>query len=70
MFAYTQVARNVCYELTFPITGYDFGFRFAILVAGFRGRSSGFQELYKSPVKMPTLHVFGDTDQVIPKGTK
>ena len=45
-----------------------FEFKFAILVAGFKSRSSGHSVFYSTPVTCPTLHVFGDTDRVIPKG--
>ncbi|KAK7493230.1 hypothetical protein BaRGS_00015567, partial [Batillaria attramentaria] len=42
-------------------------FDFAILVAGFKSRSSGHDHLYSKRISIPTLHVFGDTDKVIPK---
>ena len=45
-----------------------FPFSFVILVAGFCSRSSGHIPLYQSPITLPSLHVFGDTDRVIPKG--
>lgn len=44
-----------------------FEFKFAILVAGFKSRSSGHSVFYSTPITCPTLHVFGDTDRVIPK---
>nr|XP_054766854.1 esterase OVCA2-like [Lytechinus pictus] len=44
-----------------------FPFNFAILVAGFRSLSSGHDHCFKEKITCPTLHVFGDTDQVIPK---
>ena len=43
-------------------------FKFAILVAAFKSRSSGHSDYYTKPISCPTLHVFGDTDRVIPKG--
>ena len=43
-------------------------FKFAILVAGFKSRSLGHSVYYNAPITCPTLHVFGDTDRVIPKG--
>lgn len=43
-------------------------FKFAILVAGFKSRSAGHSVYYNAPITCPTLHVFGDTDRVIPKG--
>ncbi|XP_078374888.1 esterase OVCA2-like [Oculina patagonica] len=42
-------------------------FKFAILVAAFKSRSSGHSMYYTKPISCPTLHVFGDTDRVIPK---
>ena len=40
-----------------------------ILVAGFRSRQSQHDHLYKVPFSVPSLHVYGDTDKVIQKGT-
>ena len=45
-----------------------FQFRFAILVAGFKSNSSQHDDIYTKQITIPTLHVFGDTDQVISKG--
>ncbi|XP_033099458.1 esterase OVCA2-like isoform X3 [Anneissia japonica] len=44
-----------------------FSFDFAILVAGFKSLNSMHDSLYDQPITIPTLHVFGDTDNVIPK---
>ncbi|XP_028322895.1 esterase OVCA2 [Gouania willdenowi] len=44
----------------------DFSFRFAILVAGFRSACNEHQVFYKSLLQMPSLHVFGLEDRVIP----
>ncbi|XP_072029546.1 esterase OVCA2-like isoform X1 [Amphiura filiformis] len=44
-----------------------FSFSFVIIVAGFCSRSSGHAVLYKTPITLPSLHVFGDTDRVIQK---
>ncbi|XP_061752746.1 esterase OVCA2 isoform X2 [Nerophis ophidion] len=44
----------------------DFGFRFAILVAAFRSACAEHQRFYSAPVRMPSLHVFGLEDRVIP----
>ena len=43
-------------------------FKFAIMVAGFRSRSTQHDMFYENLIKCPTLHVYGETDQVIPKG--
>ncbi|XP_076439483.1 esterase OVCA2-like [Babylonia areolata] len=42
-------------------------FQFAILVAGFKSRSSPHDALYEKKISIPTLHVFGETDKVIQK---
>lgn len=44
-----------------------FPFSFVIIIAGFCSRSSGHLPLYQQPITIPSLHVFGDTDRVIPK---
>lgn len=46
-----------------------FRFRFAILVAGFRSACSEHQRFYEptAPVLIPSLHVFGQEDRVIPE---
>lgn len=36
-------------------------------MAAFKSRSSGHSIYYTEPITCPTLHVFGDTDRVIPK---
>lgn len=45
-------------------------FDFVILVAGFKSRQKQHDSLYLKPITTPSLHVFGDTDKVIPKGKK
>ncbi|XP_056141133.1 esterase OVCA2 [Lampris incognitus] len=44
----------------------DFRFRFAILVAGFRSVCEKHQKFYTVPLLIPSLHVFGQEDRVIP----
>ncbi|XP_013419337.1 esterase OVCA2-like [Lingula anatina] len=44
-----------------------FKFDFVMLVAGFKSHSKPHEEIYKIPITCPSLHVFGDTDKVIPK---
>ncbi|XP_034034094.1 esterase OVCA2 [Thalassophryne amazonica] len=44
----------------------EFCFRFAIVVAGFRSACQEHQKFYSVPLKIPSLHVFGLTDRVIP----
>nr|XP_033777160.1 esterase OVCA2 [Geotrypetes seraphini] len=43
-----------------------FPFHFAILVSGFKSRATEHQGYYQNAIKVPTLHVFGETDRVIP----
>ncbi|XP_005752404.1 esterase OVCA2 [Pundamilia nyererei] len=43
-----------------------FDFRFAIIVAGFRSACTQHQKFYNSPIQVPSLHVFGLEDRVIP----
>ncbi|XP_025961439.2 esterase OVCA2 [Dromaius novaehollandiae] len=43
----------------FPVT-------FAILVAGFASRAPAHGHFYQQPIALPTLHVVGDADAVIP----
>ncbi|CAH1799337.1 unnamed protein product [Owenia fusiformis] len=42
-----------------------FQFKFAIMVASFISKSIEHQELFKEPITIPTLHVYGETDKVI-----
>ncbi|KAM8741116.1 esterase OVCA2 [Acanthopagrus schlegelii] len=44
----------------------EFNFRFAILVAGFRSACKEHQTFYGTPLLIPSLHVFGLEDRVIP----
>lgn len=44
----------------------DFSFRFAIIVAGFRSACQEHQVFYNVPLQIPSLHVFGLEDKVIP----
>ncbi|XP_065053287.1 esterase OVCA2-like [Rhopilema esculentum] len=44
-----------------------FKFRFAILCAGFKSKSSKHERFYQKQINCPSLHIFGDTDKVIAK---
>ncbi|KAM4620108.1 esterase OVCA2 isoform 2-T2 [Polymixia lowei] len=44
----------------------EFKFRFAVLVAGFRSACEEHQTFYNAPLLIPSLHVFGLEDRVIP----
>uniref|UniRef100_UPI0037E92CF1 esterase OVCA2 n=1 Tax=Semicossyphus pulcher TaxID=241346 RepID=UPI0037E92CF1 len=44
----------------------EFSFRFTVLVAGFRSACNEHQRFYNSPLHIPSLHVFGLEDRVIP----
>lgn len=41
-------------------------FKFAIMVAGFKSGSTPHAEYYQDIIKLPSLHVFGENDQIIP----
>ncbi|XP_060114710.1 esterase OVCA2 [Heteronotia binoei] len=43
-----------------------FQFDFAILIAGFISRALDHQNYYQEPIRVPSLHVLGETDRVIP----
>ncbi|KAM4699426.1 esterase OVCA2 [Discoglossus pictus] len=43
-----------------------FQFDFAILVSGFKSLAYEHTEYYQDPIAVPSLHVFGETDRVIP----
>ena len=42
-------------------------FKFAILISAFKSLADPHQKYYAEKIAIPTLHVFGKTDQVIPK---
>ncbi|XP_056267692.1 esterase OVCA2 [Pseudoliparis swirei] len=44
----------------------DFNFRFSILVAGFRSACEEHTKFYSPPLQIPSMHVFGLEDRVIP----
>ncbi|CAI5794617.1 Esterase OVCA2 [Podarcis lilfordi] len=43
-----------------------FPFDFAIVVAGFKSQAAPHQGYYQEPIVVPSLHVLGETDRVIP----
>ncbi|XP_053560568.1 esterase OVCA2 [Bombina bombina] len=43
-----------------------FQFDFAILIAGFKSCSCEHKEYYQDIITVPSLHIYGDTDRVIP----
>ncbi|XP_068238056.1 esterase OVCA2 [Palaemon carinicauda] len=45
----------------------SYSFKFAIFISAFKSRSVPHQYLYGEKITIPTLHVFGETDQVIQK---
>lgn len=46
---------------------FEHRFKFAILVAGFKSMSTVHEKFYEKTIKIPSLHIIGETDQVIPK---
>ena len=73
---YTEMVYNTYYTLLvrsynvifLVLLGSVINFKFAIMVAGFRSRSTQHDMFYENRIKCSTLHVYGETDQVIPKG--
>lgn len=45
-----------------------FKFKFAILISGFRSLSTPHYKNYIMKIKIPSLHIYGETDEVIPTG--
>ncbi|XP_048374414.1 esterase OVCA2 [Sphaerodactylus townsendi] len=43
-----------------------FQFDFAVLIAGFKSRALDHCSFYQAPIQVPSLHVLGETDRVIP----
>lgn len=43
----------------------DFGFKFAVLISGFRTTATSLQHLCSVRLRLPSLHIFGTTDAVI-----
>ncbi|XP_063002573.1 esterase OVCA2 [Elgaria multicarinata webbii] len=43
-----------------------FQFDFAIVIAGFKSRAVSHRSYYQGPIGVPSLHVLGETDRVIP----
>ncbi|KAM8975229.1 esterase OVCA2 isoform 2-T2 [Pelodytes ibericus] len=43
-----------------------FPFDFAVIFAGFKSRAAEHEEYYQQTLAVPTLHVYGETDRVIP----
>ncbi|KAI1290148.1 Esterase OVCA2 [Halotydeus destructor] len=43
----------------------DSGFRFAILVSGFKSKTASHAKHYAEQIELPTLHVIGETDRII-----
>lgn len=65
---FSQGAAFVCMICGMKTKGvFQHDFKFAILVAGFKSRCSLHLPYYESKTNIPTLHVFGETDQVIPQ---
>ncbi|XP_063986032.1 esterase OVCA2 isoform X2 [Diachasmimorpha longicaudata] len=43
-------------------------FKFAVLISGFKSLCALHAEFYDEPIDLPTLHVYGETDRIIPTG--
>lgn len=58
-------AAHLCYLRQQPES--KIRFSFAILCAGFKSKSTEHSKYYGEKITCPVLHVYGDTDKVIPK---
>lgn len=47
----------------------SFHFKFAILVSGFQSKLSPHSHFYETKKVIPSLHVIGDTDRIVEKGS-
>lgn len=41
--------------------------RFALLASGFRSGSLAHRNAYEQMIQIPSLHIYGETDEIIPK---
>lgn len=41
--------------------------RFALFAAGFRSGSLAHRNAYEQKIQIPSLHIYGETDEIIPK---
>lgn len=41
--------------------------RFALLAAGFKSGSLAHRNFYEQKIQIPSLHIYGETDEIIPK---
>lgn len=44
-------------------------FNFAIMAGGFKSQSLPHLKYYSDQLTLPSMHIFGDTDKIIPTGT-
>ena len=65
---YFYITRQLTNTLICILVDGPFQFDFVILVAGFKSRQKPHENLYTKKFTVPSLHVFGDSDKVIPKG--
>lgn len=64
--AYTVIkATNMTF---FFISVLNFNFNFVIIVSGFKSGSLPHQKYYEDLLYIPTLHIFGINDNIIPTG--
>ncbi|XP_044728133.1 esterase GA18864 [Chrysoperla carnea] len=58
-------ASLLCYLVSKNLT--PINFHFAILASGFKSGSIPHMKYYGQPICIPSLHIFGENDQIIPK---
>lgn len=62
----TIANKNVDNFLYFSVTKCKFDF--AIMAAGFKSKCLPHLKYFNEPINIPSLHIFGEADQVIPTG--
>lgn len=60
---------HICLSNLFrSVSGLKGSFKFAIFASGYLSRCVAHQNMYYDQLGLPTLHVFGESDTVIPEG--
>ena len=63
--AHFKQSKYLCY---FSFSDSPFKFKFALLCAGFKSKSTQHQKYYANTIHCPSLHIFGESDKVIAGG--
>lgn len=54
--------------MLYPFSDLPYSFKFAIFASGFRSGSLVHKGFYDEDISLPSLHVYGESDSIIPKG--